>query len=95
MKIKHKPTHIRHKVVKKQRPKYEVTNVLPHSMLKRFEERVQSHTRNDSQILDDRGHLIYSTVKYDLTQLFEKPPVFDEAPVRFKDSAEGKAFARL
>ena len=67
------------KRVKKR--KYEVTNVLPLFLLGSKGLNDTEESMNDSKFVDDHGKLKYDKIKYDLTELFDHTPVFDEAPV--------------
>ena len=60
---------------------YEMINVLPLSLLGKAGLNNSHEQLNNTKLLDDQRRVNFSKIKYDLTELFEKTPVFDEAPV--------------
>ena len=74
-------TQSKDKIRKVKGKKYEVTNVLPLFLLGDKGLNDSEENINESRLVDEQGKLIYNKIKYNLSDLFEHTPVFDEAPV--------------
>ena len=65
-----------------RRKQYEITNILPLSLLGSQGLNDSKESLHEIRAVDDQGNIIYDKIKYNLSELFDQTPAFDEAPVR-------------